>query len=467
MTTEPYVDAPSKVIIPRLDDYEGLKLAADWIRDLESSDSRLHKEQVIEKAYMASKLGSANAQCFLFNCYLAYNPYYIYNVKQVPETQGLVDRPNPWPRFWALLEALRTRSLSGHAARRTIEETAELFDSEEWNGLARRVMIKDLRCGISEKTLNKVLKNSEWAIPVFACQLATDSNDHQKKMTGHKRLEVKLDGVRVLAVVGAATVLYSRNGKPFENFPQIAEAIAKISHRLRTGYGASGRFVLDGEIVGESFQQLMRQAHRKTDAETEGMVFNIFDIIPIDDFERGFWNAQQRKRTAWLETVRETIESENCLRIMPGVNVDLDTAEGHDVMRRFANDAVVQGFEGIMIKDIEAPYECKRSSFWMKWKPTISVDLTVIGMEEGTGRNAGRLGAFICEGVDNERHIRVNVGSGLSDSDRDVFWTGRNNILGHLVEVQADAITQNQDGSYSLRFPRFLRFRDFDAGEKL
>ena len=465
--TGPYVDAPSEIIIPRLDDYEGLKLAADWIRDLESSDSRLHKEKVIEKAYMAAKLGSANAQCFLFNCYLAYNPYYIYNVKQVPETEGLVDMPNPWPKFWALLEALRTRSISGLAARRTIEETAELFDSEEWNGLCRRVIIKDLRCGISEKTLNKVLKNSEWKIPVFSCQLATDSDDHPGKMVGRKRLEVKLDGVRVLAVVGAATVLYSRNGKVFENFPQVAEAINRISHKLRTGYGASGRFVLDGEIVGESFQQLMRQAHRKSDAQTDGMVYNIFDVIPLDDFERGWWNAQQLKRTNWLEKVRETIESEPSLAVMSGIEVDLDTAEGHDVLRRYANDAVVNGFEGIMIKNIEAPYECKRSSFWMKWKPVMSVDLTVIGMEEGTGRNEGRLGALICEGVDSERHIRVNVGSGLTDSDRDVFWADRNRILGHLVEVQADAVTQNQDGTYSLRFPRFMRFRDFDAGDKL
>jgi DNA ligase-1 len=465
--TGPYVDAPSEIIIPRLDDFEGLKLAADWIRDLESSDSRIHKEKVIEKAYMAAKLGSANAQCFLFNCYLAYNPYYIYNVKQVPETEGLVDMPNPWPKFWALLEALRTRSISGHAAKRTIEETAELFDSEEWNGLCRRVIIKDLRCGISEKTLNKVLKNSEWKIPVFSCQLATDSNDHQSKMKGRKRLEVKLDGVRVLAVVGAATVLYSRNGKVFENFPQIAQAISNIAHKLKTGYGASGRFVLDGEIVGESFQQLMRQAHRKSDAQTDGMVYNIFDIIPLDDFERGWWNAQQLKRTNWLEKVRPIIESEPGLAVMEGLEVDLDTAEGHDVMRRYAEDAITAGFEGIMIKNIEAPYECKRSSFWMKWKPVMSVDLTVIGVEEGTGRNEGRLGALICEGVDNERHIRVNVGSGLTDSDRDVFWAERNSILGHLVEVQADAVTQNQDGSYSLRFPRFMRFRDFDAGDKL
>jgi ATP-dependent DNA ligase len=103
----------------------------------------------------------------------------------------------------------------------------------------------------------------------------------------------------------------------------------------------------------------------------------------------------------------------------------------------------------------------------MTWKPTISVDLNIVGFEEGPGRNAGRLGAIICEGDDNDRRICVNVGTGFSDIVRDEYWAARDQLLGHLVEVQADAVTQNQDGTYSLRFPRFLRFRDFDAGEKL
>ena len=165
-------------------DFEGIKLAADWIRDLESSDSRLHKESVIEKALMAAKLGSTNAQCFLFNCYQAYNPYYVFGVKKVPETENITDQVNPWPKFWALCEALRTRSITGHAARDKIQEVAEQFDSIEWNGLARRVLIKDLRCGITERTLNKVLGKTEWKIPVFECQLATDSNKHLGKMKG-------------------------------------------------------------------------------------------------------------------------------------------------------------------------------------------------------------------------------------------------------------------------------------------
>jgi DNA ligase-1 len=443
-------------------------MAAGWIRDLESSDSRIHKEKVIEKALMASKLGSADAQVFLFNCYQAYNPFYTFNVKQVPETVGLVNKANDWTMFWALLENLRTRGITGHAARDAIQDVAETFDSEEWNNLARRVLIKDLRCGISEKTLNKVLGKTEWKIPVFSCQLATDSTDRPAKMRGVKRLECKLDGVRVLAVIsGNSCSLFSRNGKEFANFPHIAEAILDQRKAFQYGRGTGGHFVLDGEIVGESFQKLMKQAQRKTDVETSGMIYHIFDIIPLDALKEGHCNLQQYKRIEWLENARIRLEETDCLRIMGGLDVDLDTAEGHDIMNRYAQDCVAEGFEGIMIKSLDAPYECKRSDFWMKWKPTISVDLSIVGFEEGTGRNEGRLGAIICEGDDNDRRICVNVGSGFSDALRDEYWTNRDDLLGHLVEVEADAVTQNQDGTYSLRFPRFKRFRDFEAGSKL
>ena len=135
-------------------------MSTGWIRDLESSDSRIHKEKTIEKAWMAAKLGSADAQAFLFNCYQAYNPFFVFGVRQVPETQGLTGRANHWPGFWALLESLRTRSVTGNRAREAIDACSQLFDSEEWNGLARRVLIKDLRCGITDKTLNKVLGNT-------------------------------------------------------------------------------------------------------------------------------------------------------------------------------------------------------------------------------------------------------------------------------------------------------------------
>jgi DNA ligase-1 len=147
--------------------------------------------------------------------------------------------------------------------------------------------------------------------------------------------------------------------------------------------------------------------------------------------------------------------------------VDLDTPDGQARFGLINSNAVAGGYEGIMIKDPDAPYECKRTVAWLKQKPYIEVSLTVVGTEEGTGKNSGRLGALIVEGTDDGKTIRTNVGSGLTDLDRDLFWNQRNSLLGHVVEVRADAVTQNQDGTYSLRFPRFKGFRGFEPGEKL
>jgi DNA ligase-1 len=145
--------------------------------------------------------------------------------------------------------------------------------------------------------------------------------------------------------------------------------------------------------------------------------------------------------------------------------VDLDTNEGQAEFKAINARAIAGGYEGIMIKDPEAGYECKRTVKWMKLKPFIEVSLTVVDTEEGTGKNVGRMGALVCEGVDDGRQIRVNVGSGFSDQQREDFWSCRAD--GHIVEVRADAVTQNQDGTFSLRFPRFKSFRGFAAGEKL
>jgi DNA ligase-1 len=147
--------------------------------------------------------------------------------------------------------------------------------------------------------------------------------------------------------------------------------------------------------------------------------------------------------------------------------VDLDTLEGQTRYKEINAKAIAGGYEGIMLKDPEAPYECKRSVAWLKLKPFIEVSLEVTDVEEGTGKNVGRLGALVCSGMDDGKLITVNVGSGFSDADRDQFWAARDSIVGQIVEIRADVVTQNQDGTYSLRFPRFKGFRGFEIGEKI
>ena len=303
-------------------------------------------------------------------------------------------------------------------------------------------------------------------MPGFGVQLATDSKGKPKRMTGIKRLEYKLDGVRMVAIVQNGTVsLMSRNGKELENFPAISNAIENIANQFATDFPLG--FVLDGEVMGQSFQDLMKQARRKSDVQTDSMVYNVFDIIDLEAFETGTWNKTQADRTTIIENFRILLEGTGCIKVSDGFNVDLDTEQGHKELDAYFEKAVSEGLEGIMIKDVDAVYSCKRTDAWLKLKPALTVDLTVIDVEEGTGRNAGRMGALVCEGVDMGLKINVNVGSGYSDTQRDEYWDARADIVGQVVEVMADSVTQNQDGSFSMRFPRFVRFRGFEAGEKM
>jgi DNA ligase-1 len=441
-------------------------MSASWINKLNESDSRLHKEDVVKQALEAAVLGSTNAQAFLGLAKATYNPYVTFGVKQIPDTVGISGAENPWQEFNELLVRLSQRQITGHAARDAIQAIADRFDSTEWNTFCAAVLRRDLRAGISSTTINKICKKTDYEIPIFGCQLATNS-EGRPEMKGVKRLEPKLDGVRALFTVipsdGEITVIcFSRNGKVFENFGHIEEQIRNNFDRLVRGHmnALIDGFVLDGEVIGNTFQELMRQARRKSDVQAEDSVFNIFDIIPLADFRAGHWNAQLEKRIKILENIRHVIDDMPNAELLPHIMVDLDTAAGKDQLERYAKNNVNAGFEGIMIKEMSAPYLCKRSTDWMKWKPTITVDLEVIGVEEGTGRNVGRLGALVCSGVDDGKEISVNVGSGFSDTDRDDYWGNRNVVIGRTAEILCDVITQNQDGTYSLRFPRFVRFRD-------
>jgi len=375
-----------------------------------------------------------------------------------------------------LLKRLQQREVTGNAAIAEIERVAYEFDTDLWELLLRPTILKDFRVGATVRTFNKICKKTKYEIPVFEAQLATDSAKHEKKLVGKKILESKLDGVRCLAVVkhsniGRTVRLYSRNGKEFHNFPHIVQQLENSKNLFKSSAFGEDRhkdYVFDGEIVSENFQALMKQAQRKTNVNTKDAVYSMFDVIPLIEFTRGSWNVPQRRRSEMMDTIRENVNSEcDSLHILKGIEVDLDTKEGHDIMKRYAQNQVDDGYEGIMIKDVDAPYKCKRGTAWMKWKPTITVDLEVIGYEEGTGRNKGRLGALVCEGVDDGKKISVNVGGGFTDAQRDDFWDSRNELIADIAEIKADAVTQNANGTYSLRFPRFVRFRNFAGGDKL
>ena len=433
------------------------------IQRLEADNSRLAKEAILAEAM------NEGLDEFFEGVRMALDKLYTFGVKQVPIKDSADGQGLPWTGFKQLAESLYRREITGHAARDAIALAMSVATQAQWNDFYRRILIKDLRCGVSEKTVNTVAKKtkkSEYAVPVFECMLAHDGANHESKIEGKKLLEEKLDGVRCLTVVdheSRTVTMYTRNGKELVNFPHIVKVFQDNIDNFERSY------VFDGEVMSADFQTLMTQIHRKSNANASDAVLHLFDIVPLFEFKQGKSTLGQKRRSNFLKNWNGIWEDSGCIRLVPQKEVDLDTFEGRMDFQEFNKACLDAGKEGIMIKDVNALYECKRSASWLKQKPFIEVSLTVTAVEEGTGRNVGKLGALVCEGVDDGKRIVVNVGSGFSDDQRNEYWVDKETMVGQVVEIRADAATRSQDSEdvWSLRFPRFLRFRGFKKGEKI
>ena len=415
------------------------------IQKLETDNSRLFKESVVAENISDSE--------FKTGLQYALDSLVTFGVQQVPFSEndggGLLIE-----EFYEVADKLIARELTGNADRDAIEKLSITANSDEWNDWYRRILIKDLRCGVSVKTVNGVAKGT---VPVFGCMLAHDGAKHPKKIKGECLVEYKYDGVRVIAIVqnGSAT-LYSRNGKLLSNFPHIEEALSKPEFN---------NFVFDGEVMSDDFQSLMKQVHRKEGAQTQDAYLALFDVLTLADFNKG--------ETVDNATVRRelltTLQFDDCVKVVDATLINFDTEEGKAKFDEMNAEALDKGYEGLMIKPTFEVYKCKRSHAWLKVKPFIEVTLKVVAVEEGTGKNEGVLGALVVEGEDDGKFFHVNVGSGLTDENREQIWESRDAVIGQLVEVRADAATQSQDAedTWSLRFPRFKTFRGFEPGEKL
>ena len=409
---------------------------------------------------------------------MAYDALKTYGVKQVPlaENKSNIASSFTWDDFKKLVHLLQTRSLTGHAARDQILFASQHTDIVTWNSFYRKILLKDFKCGVTKGTINKILEKNgnaakRYIIPAFSCQLAKDGKDHPKKITGRKLLDLKLDGIRLLTILDkdANTVIqYTRDGRVNTNFTHISKLFEQLLPHITQS------MVFDGEVVSKNFQILMRQLKRKSNVNTSDAVLALFDCLPFTDFMLGECKSPQTARHASLikyQPLLDTILTKNEIIILSKEEVDLDTNEGQDTFKKFNNDAIENQYEGIMIKDLNATYKTKRTDAWLKIKPVITVDLEVIGFESGKsdGKFANTLGGMICKGIHNGKTVLVVVGSGYSEELRDEIWNNKDKVLGRIVEIKGDMLTLSEDSDdiWSLRFPRFERFRGWSPGEKI
>ena len=465
----------------------------DVLQAITKLDSKLDKQEII-----AFEAAAAN-DSFFKGTRAAFDGMITFGVKKIDTKLNGTSGPGITDlEFYDLAKKLADRDLTGGAAKDAINALMDQATVEQWNNWYRLVLLKDLKAGFSESTLNKVCEKKfpAYAVPVFSCQLAKDCADDEGNvdeslLCGLKQIDTKFDGTRCLSFVypNGTVVQYSRNGKEWTNFGKIKDQLSKTA-----GYFTEP-MVIDAEVMSKSFQQLMKQARRKSNVDASDAKLFVFDILPLKDFMAGICKTPQKKRSAelaaWFDANSAMIPN---VELVEFEVVDLDTEAGQTRLLEINKIALAGKYEGIMIKDPEAPYECKRSLSWMKLKPFIEVTLEVYDVEEGKpdSRFVGTMGALKMRGTEYGKDIDVSVGGGYSIQLRAQIWanfTGKpvtwkkkektgwvvmtevpdgSPVVGRLAEVRADAITKS-DGSatYSLRFPRYRLWRGFAKGEKL
>lgn len=445
-----------------------MKKPWEIIAEIESDNSRLHKESVIRREALAKN------DVLFAGLNLAFNAYITFGVAKIPQ-KNATDKTGSgldWKTFEKSVALLVERKSTGNDARKLVEDLMSASTLVEWNGWYRRILLKDMRAGFTDGTVNRICygdyKKEKWVpgiapqyrIQTYECQLAEDADNNPNAMRGKKQIDTKMDGNRMQVHVfpGMTAEAFSRNGKELLNFPHIVDQLVSIAGQLKEP------MVFDGEVMSATFQDLMRQVRRKTNVNAKDAIFYMFDWLPLADFKAGLCKTPQHKRSETLRAFYEkNAEALSACSFLEYETIDLDTKAGRDRLEELRKIAADRGAEGVMVKDPDASYQCKRSDKWLKIKPVITVDLKIADVqlgEEGK-KNEHRMGNIVCEGIDKGKHILVNVSNKFTDEMREEWWKNRKKLVGRTVEIEADAITKAQNSAtYSLRFPRFIRFRD-------
>lgn len=302
----------------------------------------------------------------------------------------------------------------------------------------------------------RALMNREWRLGIGKSQLAqtyltpmlAKKFDPDKPQKGMFFVTEKLDGNRCIASFEDGEWKFtSRSGKPL-----------KVSFDMSK---FDPKFIYDGEILQErrpsqeAFNAMSGVVNSKY-GDKSGLHYWIFDITNAA--------APYDRRRVYLDDHCTQCESTNVhiLRTL-GVYLSWEALCLH--IYEMLDHITSLGGEGVMINNGNAMYSHKRTDVLLKLKKVQTMDMRVIDLEPGTGKNFGKVGALVCEAFDEkENQYLCSVGTGLSDYQRELWACYPEKIKGKIVEVQYFSLSQSSitRGTFcwSLRHPRFKGVRE-------
>lgn len=417
----------------------------EFVKEITASNSRLHKQSILNK-YKDDAIVQKYLQ-------IAFDPFKVYGIStkklsKVVGASGVTTIESVF-EFFEYLEEHNTGTDRDISVCQEVLNCVCSFD-RECGTLLESLICKDLSIGCDAKTINKEIPD---LIPTFNVQLANKYFDKPEYVEGKSfAITTKIDGGRIIALKENGQVsFFTRAGQKYEGLVDLEDEMSRLM---------PDNTCLDGEITllargnlssKEAYKQTMKIVRQTTNLEKHGIKMLVFDAMSVSDFKTQTSSMTYIQRRQMLDCM-SAFDTARYFELLPILYRGSDTSKITELLEK----EVSNGEEGIMINICDALYEFKRTNSLLKVKKMQTMDLEIIGFEEGTGRLVGTLGAILVRYKDGNV---VKVGSGFSDELRVTVWNNQSDYLGNICEIQYFEETTNADGGKSLRFPIFKDFR--------
>jgi hypothetical protein len=378
---------------------------------------------------------------------LALDPFTQFYIRKIPKYQTS-DKITTLQNALGGLYDLSSRGVTGNAA---IEYLRMLLSSVSADDakVIERIIQKDLKCGVQVSTANAVWSGLVVDYPVMLC-----SQFEQKlvdKIQYPAAVQLKMDGMRFNAIVRDGKCEFrSRNGKEIQLLGNLEQEFVALANGIDC--------VFDGELLvndkgvvldRQTGNGILNKANKGTisDLEANKVHATVWDLIPYAYFTDGYCPTPYQTRFSSLKAM--TLPKKIHL-------VDNIIVANYEVAKDVFEIYLSEGQEGIILKDLNGVWENKRTKSQIKFKGELECDLKIVGVEEGTGKYAGMLGAILCESADGV--IKVRAGSGFTDDQRKDYWG--QNLVDKVVALKYNMRIKNKLGEESLFLPIVLEIRD-------
>lgn len=422
-----------------------------FVTELRSTNSRLDKEDILRNFWQESLRYGWELDKLFHYVYDYDKQYYLTSanvLKRDLTTEGLFVGKK-YDNLWSLLDDLSNRVITGHNAIIAVQQflKQETKDRQE---LILNIIDKDLKCGLSEVTINKVCGN---IIKTYNVALADKFNPKKHILDSNWIIERKLDGVRCNVINKNGVIkCYSRQGKEITT---LGKLVNELQGKLPDNTVLDGEVCLVDENGLESFQGIMKEIKRK-DHTIENPLLIAFDMLTLEEFEnkKGTTKYFDRLMNLWNWYILQWCNTqEKIAKYLSMLDYDRYSPEA---LERWNQKVKENNWEGLMFRK-DVGYEGKRTQNLLKYKMFNDAEYKVIAVEEGDAQELinGKMVKIKCVGnlVIEHKGNKVGVGTGLSLAQRKRWYEHPEEIVGKIVTIKFFEETQNQDGSWSLRFP--------------